>query len=402
MVSRQLVNFFGLLSLVSLPVVGRSTASDSAALRQIRSLVTNGAVVLADEQGEIRVSHNPDRLLVPASILKILTAQVAMDVLGDGYRFKTDFYVDDEDNLFIKGWGDPFLVSGELDTIAVRLTSAGLKRIRGVCLDVSSFDQNIRIPGVSSTRNPYDAINDALAVNFNTINVGRGADGSVFSGEPETPLTPTARAKAAVLSPGTRERINLTKNRPECRLYAGELFCAMLNKNGVAIPNTTVSQGPPQGRLIYSHLNTRDLSTVVKGLMKYSNNFIANQIYLTVGATRLGYPASLSKANAFFNNHVQTVLGIPSEELKITEGSGISRDNRITATAMMKILEQFRPRAELLSRKGNALVKSGTLTGVYNYAGYIKTHSGLRPFVIILNQPENYRDTILSVLSKLP
>ncbi len=399
---RRFAVLCGILIVSVSQVHSQSLPSDSAALRRIQSLVTNGAVVLADEQGSIRLAHNLDRLLVPASIIKILTAQIAMDVLGDDFRFKTDFYVDAEDNLYIKGWGDPFLVSDEIDTIATRLTSSGLQRVRGVYLDASSFEPDIRIPGVSSTSNPYDAVNGALAVNFNTVNVRKGADGAVLSGEPETPLTPMARAKAGVLSPGTRQRINLTGNHLECRQYAGELVCAMLSKNGVVIPQETVAQGIPQGRLIYSHLNSRDLSTVVKGLMQYSNNFIANQIYLTVGATRLGYPASLARSNAFFNNHAQTVLGIPREEMQISEGSGISRDSKLTARAMMKVLEYFRPRADLLPRKGNALVKSGTLSGVYNYAGYVETADGLRPFVIILNQPGNHRDTILSILAKLP
>jgi D-alanyl-D-alanine carboxypeptidase len=91
-------------------------------------------------------------------------------------------------------------------------------------------------------------------------------------------------------------------------------------------------------------------------------------------------------------------MGIASDELVICEGSGISRNNKITGNVMMKIMEDFREYADLLSVKNGVLVKSGTLNGVHNYTGYIKTKTGLRPFVIMLNQNNNCRDKIMGLL----
>jgi D-alanyl-D-alanine carboxypeptidase/D-alanyl-D-alanine-endopeptidase (penicillin-binding protein 4) len=66
---------------------------------------------------------------------------------------------------------------------------------------------------------------------------------------------------------------------------------------------------------------------------------------------------------------------------------------------MISILERFKSHAGLLTPKDGHPVRSGTLTGVYNYAGYIKTTGGLRSFVIMLNQQNNHRDAILTLLA---
>lgn len=369
--------------------------------RQIKRLITNGAVVLHDESGNILISYNKNRLLIPASILKIFTSAVALDVLGKDYRFKTDFYIDSLNNLAIKGWGDPFLISEEIDCIAKELKQRGVSSINRLYLDHTSFGPLITIPGVSRTQNPYDAINGALVVNFNTLNISKDAHGTISSGEEVTPLTPLAILKGASVHPGTKQRINLSSNSNDCLAYTAELFTAFMKKAGITVDSqqfsfTTVQSGT--WNLLYTHYNTNDIVAVSRALQKYSNNFIANQIFLTIGAVKIGYPAHLEKSKSVFEEYIRTKTTIPSDQLIIHEGSGISRNNRLTAGVMMQILEKYREHADLLPEKKSALVKSGTLSGVYNYAGYIKTGKGLRPFVIILNQKDNYRDTILDLL----
>ena len=81
--------------------------------------------------------------------------------------------------------------------------------------------------------------------------------------------------------------------------------------------------------------------------------------------------------------------------LLMLEGSGLSRSQRSSAAAMMHILEVFKPYAELLPEANGVLRKSGTLTGVYNFAGYIIEEDGLYPFVILTNQAANNRAEIL-------
>ncbi|MBD3321725.1 MAG: penicillin-binding protein 4 [Chitinivibrionales bacterium] len=371
--------------------------------KQILSLVDNGAVVLADKSGTDIFSFNENKTLVPASIVKILTAHIALYKLGKHFRFQTEFYTDSLNNLLIKGMGDPYLISEEIALIAQAFKKKGVASINRIFLDHSAFESNIAIPGISSTSNPYDALNGALVVNFNTIYVRKNQSGKIFSAEKQTPLTPIAKNKGQSIGNGSKERINLSSDSKDCLQYAGELFAAILKQHGITVTSKEITSRKISSSWnhFYTHRNSRALPEVLKGLLKYSNNFIANQLFLTIGAHEKGYPATFSKAQTVFEEYIRSTLQFDQSDLEMVEGSGISRDTRATAVIMMQILERFRNYAPLLPVKNKALVKSGTLSGVYNYAGYIQTPQGLRPFVIMLNQKRNTRDSILDLLKKL-
>jgi D-alanyl-D-alanine carboxypeptidase/D-alanyl-D-alanine-endopeptidase (penicillin-binding protein 4) len=395
----------GLITLLVLVTAGSPLrASENASLKKIRSLVRNGSVVMMSETGERLVSINPGRRFVPASVIKIVTALIARDLLGETYRFSTGFYTNDHGDLAIRGFGDPFVVSDEIRIMAQRLKSIGVSRINRMMLDHSSFGDDFSIPGLSQTGNPYDAINGALVVNFNTIHVRRETSGKVVSAEAETPLTPLAVAKAATIPRGKTDRINLSASKADCNRYAGELFAAIFREQGITIEHDTIGEVAVDAswQPRYRHSNSRALDNVLQGMLQYSNNFIANQIFLAAGqASDSAAQATLQKSRRLFENNLRTRLRIGADELIMVEGSGISRDNRITGEAMISILERFKPHAGLLTPKDGHPVKSGTLTGVYNYAGYIRTERGLRSFVILLNQQKNHRDAILALLASL-
>ena len=392
-----------LITLLTIMMIGApSQAFEKASLRKIRSLVQNGSVILTSETGERLAAINAGKIFIPASIIKILTAMIAVDVLGDDFRFSTGFYTNAQGDLAIKGFGDPFLVSDEIRIIAQQLRNSGVSRINRIMLDHSYFADDLAIPGLSKTSNPYDAVNGALVVNFNTIHVQKETSGKIVSAEQETPLTPLAAAKAAAIARGKTERINLSSNKADCNRYAGELFAAIFREQGIAITHDAIGETTVDAawQPRYLHRNSRALTDVLRGLLQYSNNFIANQIFLAVpqasdGAT----PASMQKSRRLFENHIRTRLHIAAGELIMVEGSGISRGNRVTGNVMISMLERFKPHAELLPPIDGHPVKSGTLTGVYNYAGYIKTERGLRSFVIMLNQGKNHRDAILALLT---
>jgi D-alanyl-D-alanine carboxypeptidase/D-alanyl-D-alanine-endopeptidase (penicillin-binding protein 4) len=95
---------------------------------------------------------------------------------GSEYRFETRFYLDDMRVLYVHGGGDPFLISEELAPLATDLVAViGKEPIDGIVLDASYYPSNLRIPGIEDTNNAYDALNSALAVNFNTIYAVRSA-----------------------------------------------------------------------------------------------------------------------------------------------------------------------------------------------------------------------------------
>ena len=119
-------------------------------------------------------------------------------IFGPVYSFNTEFYIDQNHSLVIKGKGDPFLVSEEWLRIAqqISLLPDVPKKMQGLFFDTSLFSEKIKIPGISFSNNPFDAHNGALVVNFNTVFVKVDSKGHVTSAEKQTPLTPLARRLA--------------------------------------------------------------------------------------------------------------------------------------------------------------------------------------------------------------
>ena len=391
----------GISIVVTLSILPIS-ASPAETLAKIKSLVENGSVMFNDEKGASLIAVNPDTPFIPASIIKVLTSQIALDLLGPEFRFKTECYTNSKSDLIIKGFGDPFLISNEIRAFAQRLKAKGITSINKIILDQSYFADDLAIPGISTTNNPYDALNGALVVNFNTINVKKDATGTIVSAEEETPLTPLAIEKAASFVPGTTERINLSARKTDCIRYAGELLQTIFREQGLTIAESTINEASVGANRapFHTYRNSRPLPEVLKGLLKYSNNFIANQIFLVIGAQKNGAPATMEKSTAVFGAYIREELKIPETELIMVEGSGISRDNRVTGRVMVAIMERFKPHVDLLTLKNGHPLKSGTLSGVNNYAGYIKTTKGLRSFVIMLNQEKSNRDAILKLLER--
>src|SRR3974390_2233383 len=137
---------------------------------KVAALAPSGVVLVVDPEGSELVGQNADEPFVPGSVTKIVTAWRALEVLGGDYRFETRFYLDDKRVLYVKGGGDPFLISEELAPLAAELIAKIRKApITGIGLDGSYYPSNLRIPGIENDSEPYDALNSALAVNFNTI-----------------------------------------------------------------------------------------------------------------------------------------------------------------------------------------------------------------------------------------
>jgi serine-type D-Ala-D-Ala carboxypeptidase/endopeptidase (penicillin-binding protein 4) len=126
------------------------------------------------------------------------------------------------------------------------------------------------------------------------------------------------------------------------------------------------------------------LEQVVEKLLTYSNNFIANQVMLAMGAQQFGEPATLNKGVAVLIDFAQKNLGW--EQVQLAEGSGLSRKNRVTPVQMGKLLQAFMPFHRLLKRTGTQYYKTGTLSDVKSRAGYfLGKDNRLYLFVIIHN-----------------
>ncbi len=353
---------------------------------KVAALAPSGLVLVVDGKGNELVAQNADEPFVPATDTKIVTARLALGALGGDYRFETRFYLDDKRVLYVRGGGDPFLISEELALLATNLVAAvGKKPINGIVLDASHYPSNLRIPGIEETDEAYNALNSALAVNFNTIYAVRGGN-KVRSAEKQTPITPTQfRARG----PNGSGRLSLSQDPAVSLQYAGELIAAFIERAGGSVKGKISTGTVPEAlEPVYVHRQSRTLSKILAEMLRASNNYIANQVFLEIGGHRLGGPVSLEKSLKIANEML-AAHGLAAA-IHLEEGSGISRNNRFTALGLAKVLELFAPHADLLHGHDGGTNKTGSMEGVRTLAGYAGTSShGQVRFVISLTSNDD-------------
>ena len=375
------------LSLLVLLAV--SVAVNAQDFSELEALIgQNDSILITDARGQILFSKNADKKRIPASILKVFTSLVALHYLGDNYRFPTEFYLDQQSNLKIKGYGDPLLISENIAKIS-QILAVLLKTsnpLNDLVLDDSYFQQPLTIPGITSSAQPYDAPNGALCVNFNTVAFRRTAKGYV-SAEPQTPLLPSVvkRIKASKLKAG---RIVFSHHKDEISIYAGQLFQYFLKQQGVRFKGK-IKLGKVDtqvDRLIYRYESVASLDQNVVRLLEHSNNFMTNQLLIATGAQIIGSPGTLAKGVTIATVYANEILGLA--DMKIVEGSGISRENKVSAIQMERVLQEFLPYHFYMRRAGREYYKTGTLYGISTRVGYINRVNGqLCRYVIMLNSP---------------
>jgi D-alanyl-D-alanine carboxypeptidase/D-alanyl-D-alanine-endopeptidase (penicillin-binding protein 4) len=360
-----------------------------------RNLSSNDALLITDSEDRIVFSKNAGVKMIPASTLKIFTTLMAFHYLGPEYRFPTEVYQDDHRNLKVKGFGDPFFTSEVIEDLASRI--AGKTTVfNELILDDTFFQNPLVIPGVSTSSNPYDSPNGALCANFNTIHFRIGSSGKYESAESQTPLIPFALTKirASGAPPG---RVVFSHKNGETTAYAGHLLAHFLLEEGVS-SSGKIRWGKVDthsDRLLFRFFSPFSLLEVCRKLLEHSNNFTANQIFIACGAKGFGEPATLEKAVKAARRYAQEHLGIM--DLTIFEGSGISRKNRLSATAMTVILNAFKPYHTLLKQDGSRFYKTGTLKGIKTRAGYVIKDDGdsVWTVVLYLNASDRSADGIM-------
>ena len=389
-----------ILACIFLSAPGFATAAFAGAKERVRALAPNGIIYVIDEQGNVLIDQNADKPFVPASVAKVVTAWLAMEVLGPDYRFKTYFYLDENRVLYVRGGGDPMLVSEELALLAPALVEAiGTEPITGIVLDPSYYPEKVEIPGIENNSRSYNALNSALAVNFNTINAVRRGN-TVVSGEKQTPITPLAISQFKARGPKGRGRISLAKDPDLSLLYAGELLEAFIEQAGGKVEgDITIGPVPPGLQPVYVHLQSRTLAAIINLLLIGSNNYIANQVFLEIGAARYGGPVSLEKSLKVANEML-AAHGL-QDDIYLEEGSGLSRGNRFTAQGLAKVLDLFVTYAELMHGHDGGTNKTGTMSGIRTLAGYADTanHGRVR-FVIALKGGGRLRYSVLKAIEQ--
>jgi len=397
-----------------------------------------------------------ERALNPASAMKLVTTYAGLSLLGPAYTWKTEIYSDAplrngvlKGDLIIKGYGDPQLTLEDFWLLLSELRQRGVRKIRGdLVLDRSYFEPATADPARfdNEPARPYNTLPDALLVNFKAVRLefipdpGRHAltiltspplpqirvrNHIVLDNEPcgdwAKRLKPTVTddgANAQLLISGNysitceeQEREYSVLDHPH---YVHALLTLLWRELG-GIFNGGVRDGkvPPTARLLAAH-QSRPLAETVRDINKFSNNVMARQLFLTLGAsTGEGPPGTVNNAAHVVQQWLMQ-KGLVFPELTMENGSGLSRTDHISAKSLgTLLLDAFRSpvMSELMAslpivavdgtmRKrllgtgvaGQAHIKTGLLEDARSVAGYLLDGHGHRLVVVFLVNHPNAGD----------
>ena len=365
-------------------------------------LVGSGGAIVVSPDNRIVYGRRHNRQFVPASTAKVITAAAALWSLGPDYRFRTEFRLNQAGDLTVIGYGDPSLISEQVEKAARELRGRGLSAVHNLLLYDGYFAADLNLAGIGRTNNPYDASNAALAVNFNTVTVRMDGRGRIFSGEEETPLTPLAEHLGAKLFAGRQGpvgpvRMCFADGRRTGLLYAGELLAVFLNRAGVRVTGkpVIVNSITHSGKVVLVHRSEQTLREILRGCLRYSTNFTANQVYLTMGAEAHGPPARAAKSSRVMSRWLK---GVGLTRVRLVEGSGLSRDNRASPLELAMVLASFQNDRDLLPERKGVRCKTGSLNNVSTLVGYLPCRTGVGRFAVMLNGDGANRDRIWRIL----
>jgi serine-type D-Ala-D-Ala carboxypeptidase/endopeptidase (penicillin-binding protein 4) len=410
-----------------------------------------------------RLSYRNTASVNPASVMKLVTTFSALDMLGPDFTWKTGFYTDGTlgkgvltGNLIIKGGGDPKWVLERIEENFKTLQTLGVQRITGdIILDNSIFD----IPERNTAdfdgepMRPYNSAPDGLLANFKALIFKFVPDPqtktvSVLSEPPIADVVIDTQVTATTDSCGDyRSTLRADFSNPnrvrfsgsysvrcgentwpvayiEPASYATRVVKAMHKASGGVLDGTVRTGSLPRTALLLWQAPSLPLSAIIADVNKYSNNVMAQQVFLSLSAQASPFNRSLKlpgkpRTGSYLRSR-ETVqhwwrqkVGLRAKAPILDNGSGLSRTERISAQALTELLKlaanhpsaqvfasslsvagidgttaNMAKRGIAINALGNAQLKTGTLRDVAAVAGYATGKSGQRYSVVgIINHP---------------
>lgn len=459
---------------LSPPALEQATEQVGASIAQILldarlEQTVIGIHIIDLETGRELYTSNPDTPLNPASNTKLVTSAAALTQLGAEYRYATSLFAAADalegpklrGDLYLRGTGDPSLITEDLYMMARELRDRGIRRITGgITVDSTAFDRDELPPEFDQKQElaAYRAPSGATSVNFNTVTLrvqpARAIDQPPLASL-DIPVRSIALVNDATTVPGTKHRlladVSYDKSKMVIHLsgsigidatvgryrypiqspsrYAGNVLASLLRERGIKLGRASIrfAETPEQRIRLATHVSA-PLLVQLLSVNKYSNNFFAEQILKTLATDE---PATFSNAIANVLTALRE-LGLSTEGVVLKNGSGLYDSNRISPRRITELLTAMyrdpRYRADFiasLSMMGVdgttrtrlkddvaerwVRVKTGTLSGVSALSGYVGANAR-KPIVfsILLNDLPNRRkfasrtaqNQIVSVLAR--
>ena len=402
------------------------------------------------DSGDVILSWNDQVARNPGSTIKLLTTMVALDILGPAYTWNTDVFVMGdvengrlEGDLLLKGYGDPFLVTERVWQLLRQIRQMGIREING---DLHIDDSYFYLPDYDPAafdRQPLRAYNvapNALLMNFKVVrywfepehdtdSVRVWLDPPLKNLGIENELSLTAGScrgyqRGITISANEAiDRMTFSGKFPSgCEIYAMDrtalshnefvygLFMSLWRESGGEFFGGWKNVVAPEDLEPAMSFPSLPLADVITRINKYSNNVMARQLLFTLSSEVLGAPGTEEGGREVITNWIADA-GLNLDGLILENGAGLSREVRMTAAGMGKLLEfgwrqpympefasslalagkdgTLRRRFDDASLDGIAHLKTGSLDDVVAIAGYLHARSGRR-FVVVTMQ--NHED----------
>lgn len=404
------------------------------------------SILAGPETDQIWADRRSTQSLIPASVTKLATAAAFLHHYPPGTKLKTQLLgslpVDGrlQGDLILKGAGDPSFVSETMWVLVNNFTRTGIKVIEGdIVVDDSLFDGERYDSSRLKDRvdRAYDAPTGAMSFNWNSVNIvfrpGRkvGDPGQVFldpensymrlSGKISTVAGRKISLSADRDQEGEGDLINVSgqigaevpehiifKNITRPDLWAGANLKSFLSQRGIEVKGKVRVAVTPASALLLAEVESKPIEQMVADMNKFSNNYVAEMLAKHLGLTRKK-PGTITSGMDVIRDFLTKVVKIKSSEFNLTNPSGLTRDNKMTARGLWMLLfhmrDQFKMMPEFFSSlpiagvdgtlkrrmvgtSGERYVraKTGLLNGVVSLAGYAgHTDGNIVPFVMFYN-----------------
>lgn len=374
------------------------TVRSSLRLRGVSESGMSAYVRPASGRGPAILTASADTPRNPASTMKLVTTYAALGVLGPDYRWPTEIYTTGQvvrgtlhGDVIIKGYGDPDFKEADLTRMLQALSSRGINNITGnLVTDTSYFNVPYRNPGAfdGKSKAAYNAQPEAL------LYQGRGSNYR-FKNLSKRVQRSTSRMPG---NSGARADLNTNLFGAFWKVWVGRMGKGMQGRLRKGVT-------PPQAQLVYRH-QSQPLRQVMSTINKKSNNVMARQLLLTLGA-KGSNAAGTPRSGAQVIGRFLESRGLRFPELRIENGSGLSRISRISARSLGEMLVNaynspwrndymnslavlgvdgtLRNRMKKSGIAGRGRFKTGTLRNVRGLAGYVQASNGQTYVVSILH-----------------
>ena len=391
------------------------------------------------------ISHQAERPLNPASSMKLLTSYAALKILGPDYRWKTEVYADGKiingvlyGDLVFKGYGDPNFTQADFWQLLHELRRQGLKEIKGnVLIDQSHFASAFNDAGLfdSEPLRAYNATASAFIVQGKTTSFRFDADAAqvTISAVPDlAELKVVSQLKTSTLACAAwRDDVHYDLHQEDQTttvLFTGSfpancedkylellaldendfhlyVFRKLWKEAGGIFTGKLINGQMPANAFKLAEHTSKPLLQLLPEVNKWSNNLMAKQLLLTIGAEKDQLPATEAKGIEVIKKWL-AAEGLQFDELVLENGSGLSRVERISAAHLGKLLVhafsspvmpelmaslpilgvdgtmQRRMTAHAAASHGH--LKTGSIRDVYSIAGYMLGRQGQRYAVVFM------------------